>query len=57
MGQNTFETMQRMSAALTEAGNIPKLIVYPPYRDDGHEMFFEMATYWADVGDFLKQCL
>jgi carboxymethylenebutenolidase len=54
MGQNTFETMQRMSAALTEAGNTPKLIVYPSYGGDGHEMFFEIGTYWKDVVEFLK---
>jgi dienelactone hydrolase len=57
MGQNTVETMQRMSAALTEAGNIPKLIVYPPYRGDGHEMFFEIGAYWTDVVQFLKKHL
>jgi dienelactone hydrolase len=43
MGQNTLEGMRRMSAALTAAGNTPKMIVYPPYNGDGHEMFFEIA--------------
>ena len=57
MGQNTFEGMRRMSAALTEAGNTPKLIVYPPYRGDGHEMFFEIGAYWTDVVEFLKKHL
>lgn len=57
MGQNTFETMRRMSAALAEAGNAPKLIVYPPYRRDGHEMFFEIGVYWKDVVEFLKKHL
>lgn len=57
MGQNTLEGMQRMSAALTEAGNTPKLIVYPPYRSDGHEMFFEIGAYWKDVVEFLKRHL
>jgi dienelactone hydrolase len=57
MGQNTLEGMQRMSAALTEAGNTPKLIVYPPYRHDGHEMFFEIGPYWKDVVEFLKKHL
>jgi dienelactone hydrolase len=58
MGQNTFETMRRMSAALTEAGNTPKIIVYPPYNSgDGHEMFFEIGAYWTDIVEFLKKHL
>ena len=57
MGQNIFEGMRRMSAALTEAGNTPKLIVYPPYKSDGHEMFFEIGAYWTDVVEFLKKHL
>jgi hypothetical protein len=56
-GQNTFETMQRMSAALTEEGNTPKMIVYPSYGSDGHEMFFEIGAYWTDVVEFLKKHL
>jgi len=57
MGQNTFEVMRRMSAALTAAGNTPKMIVYPPYGSDGHEMFFEVGAYWTDVVEFLKKHL
>jgi dienelactone hydrolase len=57
MDQNTFEGMRRMSAALTAAGNTPKLIVYPPYRRDGHELFFEIGAYWTDVVKFLKKHL
>ena len=57
MGQNILEHMRRMSAALAEAGNTPKLIVYPPYRGDGHEMFFEIGAYWTDVVEFLKKHL
>ncbi len=57
MGQNTFNGMQRMEAALTEGGNKPKLIVYPPYKSNGHEMFFEIGDYWKDVVEFLKKHL
>jgi dienelactone hydrolase len=56
-GQNTLAGMRRMSAVLTEAGNTPKLIVYPPYRGDGHEMFFEIGAYWTDSVEFLKKHL
>jgi len=57
MGQDTFDSMRRMSAALTAAGNPSKLIVYPPYGSDGHEMFFEIGAYWKDVVEFLKKHL
>lgn len=57
MGQNTVDSMQRMSAALTKAGNPPQYIVYPAYAGDGHEMFFEVGPYWKDVVEFLRQRL
>jgi dienelactone hydrolase len=57
LGQNTVETVRRMSDALTAAGNAPKLIVYPSYGSDGHDMFFEVGAYWKDVLDFLKKHL
>jgi len=57
LGQNTMETMRRMSAALTAAGNTPKLTIYPGYGSDGHEMFFEIGAYWKDVVEFLKERL
>ncbi|HJP26593.1 MAG TPA: dienelactone hydrolase family protein [Arenicellales bacterium] len=56
-GQNTLNTMERMSAALTKAGNTPQMMVYPPYPGDGHEMFFEIGAYWTDVVAFLKKHL
>jgi dienelactone hydrolase len=57
MGQNTLETMQHMSAALTRYGTTPKLIVYPSYGWDGHEMFFKIGDYWKDVVTFLNEKL
>ncbi len=57
MGQNTLKGMQHMTTALTEAGNTPKMVVYPPYRGDGHDMFFEIGAYWTDVVEFLKKHL
>ncbi len=56
-GQNILEGMRYMSQALTEAGNIPKLIVYPSHKGGGHEMFFTIGTYWIDVIEFLKKHL
>ena len=54
LGQNTLEGMQRMAAALENGGNPARLIVYPSYGNDGHEMFFEIGKYWSDVVAFLK---
>lgn len=39
--------------AIASGGNQPELIVYPPYGNDGHNMFFEIGAYWADVVRFL----
>lgn len=57
MGRDIVEEMRRIAAALTQAGNAPRLIVYPPYGDDGHEMFFEIGNYWKDVVAFLRKHL
>lgn len=57
MGQDTLAGMRAMAAALTGSGNPPKLIVYPPYGDDGHDMFFEIGPYWTDVLAFLRERL
>jgi hypothetical protein len=57
MGQDTVDSMQRMSTGLTKAGNRPRLIVYPPYGTDGHEMFFEISAYWQDGVEFFKKQL
>ena len=54
-GQDTLAGMRRMEDALTCAGNPPRLFVYPPYGNDGHEMFFEIGKYWSDVIDFISQ--
>ncbi len=32
-----------------------ELIVYPPYGNDGHELFFEVGDYWDDVLEFLDE--
>lgn len=56
-GQNTIDTMRRMEAALNAAGNPVKLVVYPRYPRDGHEMFEEIGAYWPDVVAFLKKTL
>lgn len=39
------------------AGKDVKLIVYPPFGEDGHLMFFEVNYYWRDIVKFLNEHL
>lgn len=48
------QSTRELEAALLAAGKDVKLIVYPPYGSDGHQMFFEVGDYWMDVQGFLK---
>ena len=57
MGTNIVEVSRKVERALKAAKRDVKLIVYPPYRRDGHELFFELGDYWPDVVAFLKQHL
>ena len=41
---------QDVEQALADAGKDVELKVYPPFGDDGHELFFEVReSYWNDV--------
>jgi dienelactone hydrolase len=47
-----------VEAALTDAGKKVRLIIYPPYQHDGHELFFLVQEpYWPDLVAFLDQQL
>jgi hypothetical protein len=48
---------KRMKTALEKEGKDVELILYPPYQDDGHRMFFEIGPYWAHVVRFLNRTL
>lgn len=48
---------RRIKEALEAAGREVKFLLYPPYGNDGHRMFFEVGAYWKDVEDFLKKNL
>ena len=48
------ETSQKVKDALESAGKQSELIIYPPYGNDGHQMFFDMGDYWIDIQRFLK---
>ncbi len=43
-----------LAEALESAGSSVEYILYPPYGDDGHELFFEVDDYWSDVTTFLS---
>ena len=42
---------------LLDAGIYARLLIYPPYRSNGHMMFFEVGDYWNDVVQFLHEPL
>ena len=44
-----------VEAALLAAGKDVDAIVYPPFGEDGHELFFEVGDYWPDVLSFLAE--
>jgi len=46
--------MRKIKQTLDESKKDSKLIVYPPYKSDGHRMFFEIGSYWKDVIAFLS---
>jgi dienelactone hydrolase len=56
-GNNTVASSEDLVAKLKQAGRNVTYIVYPPYRSDGHQMFFEIGAYWTDVVEFLKKHL
>ncbi len=57
MGNNTVEGTKRLAGVLKEAGKDSRLIVYPPYGGDGHQMFGTIGSYWPDVVGFFRRNL
>ncbi len=50
--------IEGVEAALLAAGKAVELVVYPPYGNDGHTLFFEVRDpYWPDVLDFFDKRL
>ncbi len=47
--------MKKIKQTLDEEHKDAKLVVYPPYKRDGHRMFFEIGSYWKDVIKFLNE--
>jgi len=55
-GKNTVNFSRRLVAALEQADRDVKFLIYPPFRNDGHTLFFEVRPeYWPDVVRFLKR--
>lgn len=55
--QNLVDQAKKMNEALTAAGKVVTLTIYPSYKDVGHLMFFEIGSYWNDVVTFLNEYL
>jgi hypothetical protein len=49
--------MKLMKTALEKEGKDVEFILYPPYQSDGHRMFFEIGSYWADVLRFMDRTI
>ena len=54
-GRNTLKGTRDMHRTLADAGKDATLIVYPPYGDDGHTLFFSVGAYMSDVLVFLSR--
>ena len=46
---------KKLKNILHRKGNNVKLIVYPPYKRNGHLMFFKIGDYWKDLVKFLDK--
>ena len=49
--------IKNIKGMLVQEGKDARLIVHPPYKNDGHRLFFEMGDYWKDVIAFLGENL
>ena len=54
---NHVQSSRQLRGVLESAGKHAQLIVYPAYKKDGHQMFFEVGDYWDDVEMFLNEHL
>lgn len=54
---NHLDLARKVEQALAATGKKVQLIIYPPYGNDGHELFFEVGSYWPDVLKFLQNNL
>lgn len=52
--RNHVSASREVVSALKKEGKNSTLIVYPPYKENGHRLFFEIGPYWKDIIDFLE---
>jgi len=55
--KNHVAIAKQMKSALETAEKEVELTIYPPYKENGHLMFFEIGDYWEDVIEFLNKNL
>lgn len=53
--RNHVRAAREVVSALKKSGKNATLIVYPPYKENGHRLFFEIGPYWKDVVEFLER--
>jgi len=52
------QIVEDVKTALDSAGKPYTSHLYPPYMDDGHELFWQVQEpYWSDLLDFLREHL
>ena len=56
-GQDHVALTKKLHNTFVDARRQTQLIIYPPYRNNGHMMFFEVGKYWEDVVEFLQENL
>ena len=54
---NHVQLSRMVRDALGSAGKQVELILFPPFDNDGHLMFFEIGEYWSDVHQFFAEYL
>jgi dienelactone hydrolase len=55
--QDHVQLIKSVYAHLKKEGKEVQLIVYPPYKSNGHQLFFQIGEYWNDVAKFLQSHL
>ena len=56
-GKDHVKLSEMVTSALQEAGKDVRLIIYPPYKGNGHELFYKVRDYWTDVKGFFRKHL
>ncbi len=56
-GMNTLSGTKKIVQAMESADRNVKLLIYPPYCNDGHTLFFTVGPYFKDITAFFSKHL